>query len=259
MCLRSAPFRSTRQRPGGTSTWSKTCAAGGSGTTRPARGVSTRQRTASCPHKLDSPGELFDHRRAFVRGRAPELPPGESPPPTSIRGYAPSGRSSGPFPWAVHMFHSNSRFFLKSSIMSPKMSRAASFVIPSAEWSWSIHGRAADQRRFISPAPQQKDSSSCGLMVIRNATLRMNGQPVGDWGNKVSPERLRQELVDLFITAPRKDRLQPKARRSKRKRACHMSGPAGPRRSLVSGSTATAAPLDGLKRWGFGQPSLSGG
>ncbi|RYO95253.1 hypothetical protein DL766_002066 [Monosporascus sp. MC13-8B] len=35
------------------------------------------------------------------------------------------------------------------------------------------------------PCPQQQDGSSCGLMVIRNAALRMNGHGVGNWDDKL--------------------------------------------------------------------------
>ncbi|KAI0410600.1 hypothetical protein F5X98DRAFT_359235 [Xylaria grammica] len=51
------------------------------------------------------------------------------------------------------------------------------------------------------PCPQQDDSSSCGLMVIRNAALRMNGCEVGGWDGKLNPEQLRMDLIDLFRTA----------------------------------------------------------
>ncbi len=35
-------------------------------------------------------------------------------------------------------------------------------------------------------------------MVIRNATLRMNGQEIGDWNEQVDPGQVRKEVVDLF-------------------------------------------------------------
>ena len=56
-------------------------------------------------------------------------------------------------------------------------------------------------------------------MVIRNAALRMNGREVGDWDDKVNPEWVRKELVDLLKAAVQNNTLQPKTplRRSKRK------------------------------------------
>ncbi|KAL2257852.1 hypothetical protein VTK26DRAFT_9083 [Humicola hyalothermophila] len=42
------------------------------------------------------------------------------------------------------------------------------------------------------------DLSSCGPMVARNARLRMNGLSAGSWQCKVSPERLRKGMVELF-------------------------------------------------------------
>jgi hypothetical protein len=46
--------------------------------------------------------------------------------------------------------------------------------------------------------PQQKDGSSCGPMVVRNAALRMNGFSVGSWHDVLDAERLRVEIVEAF-------------------------------------------------------------
>ncbi|KAF3768343.1 hypothetical protein M406DRAFT_71396 [Cryphonectria parasitica EP155] len=50
------------------------------------------------------------------------------------------------------------------------------------------------------PCPQQEDGHSCGLMVIRNAVLRMNGRQVGGWDMKVNPERVRMNVISLLRT-----------------------------------------------------------
>lgn len=62
------------------------------------------------------------------------------------------------------------------------------------------------------PTPQQRDLSSCGRMVVRNARRRMNGLQVGNWRDILDPERLSMEVVELFnscisdmsLTKPRK-------------------------------------------------------
>merc|ERR1712000_633566 len=46
------------------------------------------------------------------------------------------------------------------------------------------------------PTPQQKDGWSCGLMVIRNATRRMNGLSVGAWNNE-PPSKRRKKTVEV--------------------------------------------------------------
>ncbi|KAH8878709.1 hypothetical protein GQ53DRAFT_81628 [Thozetella sp. PMI_491] len=51
------------------------------------------------------------------------------------------------------------------------------------------------------PCPQQDDTSSCGLMVIRNFVKRVGGQAAGTWRDRVRPEAERQELICLFIDA----------------------------------------------------------
>jgi len=48
------------------------------------------------------------------------------------------------------------------------------------------------------PTPQQRDGSSCGMMVIRNARCRMNGLHVGNWNDVLDAEHLRIEVVQLF-------------------------------------------------------------
>ncbi|KAJ9130032.1 hypothetical protein NKR23_g12370 [Pleurostoma richardsiae] len=69
------------------------------------------------------------------------------------------------------------------------------------------------------PCPQQEDGSSCGLMVIRNAALRMNGQEVGNSDDKVDPGRVLRQLIGLLQTGLESNALRPKmaVRRSKRK------------------------------------------
>ncbi|KAH8910547.1 hypothetical protein BR93DRAFT_955660 [Coniochaeta sp. PMI_546] len=71
------------------------------------------------------------------------------------------------------------------------------------------------------PCPQQNDTSSCGLMVIRNARRRMNGREVGGWDDDLDPELLLKELVSLLRLAAERDAMQPKTkpRRSQRKDA----------------------------------------
>ncbi|KAH8909444.1 hypothetical protein BR93DRAFT_965550 [Coniochaeta sp. PMI_546] len=68
------------------------------------------------------------------------------------------------------------------------------------------------------PCPQQKDGSSCGLMVIRNAIRRMNGRAVGSWDDKLQPELMLITLVDLLKAAVQNGdvRLRTTPRRSKR-------------------------------------------
>jgi len=48
------------------------------------------------------------------------------------------------------------------------------------------------------PTPQQRDTSSCGPMVIRNTKLRMTGFSVGSWDDRLDAERLRLEIVEAF-------------------------------------------------------------
>ncbi len=59
------------------------------------------------------------------------------------------------------------------------------------------------------PCPQQKDASSCGLMVVRNAMQRMNGQAVGRRDVCLNPERIRKDIIDLLEAGCASGRLIP--------------------------------------------------
>jgi len=72
------------------------------------------------------------------------------------------------------------------------------------------------------PTPQQKDGWSCGLMVIRNATQRMNGLSVGAWNNEVDPDRVIKEVIgncEMFLGS---DALQPQPPSKRRKKTVEV-------------------------------------
>ncbi|KAH8595137.1 hypothetical protein B0O99DRAFT_159895 [Bisporella sp. PMI_857] len=68
------------------------------------------------------------------------------------------------------------------------------------------------------PTPQQEDSWSCGLMVIRNAKRRMNGLAVGGWHDRVNPDRVIRDIVGDCQVFLANGALQPSPLSKKRKR-----------------------------------------
>ncbi|KAK5401667.1 hypothetical protein LTR06_011031 [Exophiala xenobiotica] len=55
------------------------------------------------------------------------------------------------------------------------------------------------------PTPQQTETWSCGIRVVRNFKLLSNGLSIGGWDTVLDPERMKMELVEGFHASVQAD------------------------------------------------------